>query len=143
MTRAVFAALGLAALAWGVFLTVRFAVQSWPDTRSAAAFLIAGPVVHDAVVAPVVGVVGLVIARRLSPAWRTPVRIGAALSAVLALLAVPALWRTYAGPPNPGLEDRNYGLGLLISLVVVWVIVVGCALVSRRSAHGRRARRRS
>jgi hypothetical protein len=143
LTRIVFAVLGLAALVWGAILVVQFAVQSWPDTRSAAAFLIAGPVVHDAVVAPVVGVVGLVIARRLGPAWRTPVRIGAALSAVLALLAVPALWRAYAGPPNPGLEDRNYGLGLVISLAIVWVIVLACGFVSRRSAHGKRAPRRS
>jgi hypothetical protein len=125
-TRIVAAVLGLAALVWGLVLAVRFALHSFADGRSAVAFLVGGPVLHDAVVAPVVGVVGLLISRVAGPNWRVPVRIGAAVSGVLTLLAVPALWRSYAGAANPGLDDRNYGLGLLIALAVVWLVVLAC-----------------
>jgi hypothetical protein len=122
---------GLAALVWGLVLAVQFALHSFGDGRSAVLFLISGPVLHDGVVAPVVGVVGLVISRRVGLFWRTPVRVGVAISGVLTLLAVPALWRTYAGQANPGLDDRNYGLGLLIALAVVWLGVLAGGLIRR------------
>jgi hypothetical protein len=131
---------GLAALIWGLVLAVQFALHSFGDGRSAVLFLIGGPVLHDAVVAPIVGVVGLVISRRVGLFWRTPMRVGAAISGVLALLAVPALWRTYAAPANPGLDDRNYGLGLLIALVVVWLGVVAGGLTRRHRHTPRRVK---
>lgn len=118
--RATLAVLGVAALTWG---TVLFA-QSWFDTRRAFGFLLGAPIVHDAIVAPVFALIGLGIARWVSAPWRTPIRVGAALSGVLALLAVPALWRTYAGPPNPGLADRDYGAGFGIALGMVWLIAL-------------------
>jgi hypothetical protein len=59
------------------------------------------------------------------------VRIGATLSAMLVLLAVPALWRTNAGPPNPGLDDPKYGLGLLIALAAVWLSLLAFAGAAR------------
>jgi hypothetical protein len=52
---------------------------------------------------------------------------------VLGLIAVPALWRGYAGLHNPGLDDRNYPLGLLLALLVVWLVVVAAALARRRT----------
>ncbi|HEX4704789.1 MAG TPA: hypothetical protein VH352_21855 [Pseudonocardiaceae bacterium] len=122
---------GLSALVWGLVLAVQFALHSFSDGRSAVLFLLGGPVLHDGVVAPVVGVVGLLISRRVGLYWRTPVRIGAVISGVLTLLAVPALWRTYAAPANPGLDDRNYGPGLLIALAVVWLGVVAGGLIRR------------
>ncbi|HEX4723635.1 MAG TPA: hypothetical protein VH333_14030, partial [Pseudonocardiaceae bacterium] len=108
----------------------------------AVAFLIGGPVLHDGLVAPVVGLVGLLISGWVAPHWRAPVRIGAAASAVLTLIAVPALWRTYAGQHNPGLDDRNYTAGLLIALVVVWIAVGAGGLYRRHHTRFRRARRR-
>lgn len=130
--RIVLALLGLAALAWGLTLTTRFMTGSFAQDRSALSFLIGAPVLHDALVAPIVAVTGLVISRWVGPAWRTPVRIGAAISAVLTLIAVPTLWRPYAGLPNPGLDDRNYRAGLLIALGVVWVLVLAFGLLNRR-----------
>lgn len=111
---------GLAALGYGVLLAVRFAAHSFTDGRSALAYLIGSPVLHDALVAPVVGLVGLLISRWVGRYWRAPVRIGLAASATLVLIAVPGIWRTDAGQHNPGLDDRNYALGLGIALVVVW-----------------------
>ncbi len=131
VARIVFALPGLAALVWGLVLTVQFALHSFRDGRSAVVYLIGGPIVHDGLVAPVVGLAGLLIGRWVGPHWRAPVRIGAAISAVLAVIAVPALWRTYAGQPNPGLDDRNYLAGLLIALAVVWLAVGAGGLLRR------------
>lgn len=76
---------------------------------------------HDAVVAPVVGIGGLVLARALPPWARVPVATGAVLSGVLVLLTIPLVWRPYGVAVNPGLHDRNYVLGLAIALGVVWL----------------------
>jgi hypothetical protein len=130
--RIAFALPGLAALAWGLVLAVQFALHSFRDGRSAIAFFIGGPILHDAVVAPFVGLVGLLISRLVRQHWRTPVRLGAAISGVLTLIAVPAIWRTYAGQHNPGLDDRNYTAGLLIALAVVWLGVVAWGLLRQR-----------
>jgi hypothetical protein len=124
---------GLAALVWGAVLAVQFGLHSFRDGRSAVEFLIGGTLANDAIVAPVVGLAGLAISRFVGPAWRTPVRVGAAVSGVLALIAVPALWRVTPAV-NPGLDDRNYGAGLLIALAVVWVVVVAAGLTGGRTA---------
>jgi hypothetical protein len=106
IVRIVLGLLGLAALAYGALLVARFAVGAPRVAESVAGFLIGGPVLHDALVAPLVAVLGLLIGRLLPGRWRSPVRVGAAISGVLGLLSVPALWRTYAGLRNPGLHDR-------------------------------------
>jgi hypothetical protein len=60
------------------------------------------------------------------------VRVGGALTGVLVLLAVPLLWRPFAGPPNPGLNDRDYLVGLLVATGAVWLGVAAVALVAHR-----------
>ncbi len=129
VTRLLFAIAGLGAILWGAVLSIEFAAESFQNAWQGAAWLVAGPLVHDAVVAPVVGIVGWLIARHLPPAWRTPVTVGAVLSAILALLAIPLLWRPFGVTPNPGLHDRNYWLGLLIALAAVWVAAIATGLI--------------
>lgn len=130
--RIAFALPGLAALVWGLVLAAQFALHSFRDGRSAIEFFIGGPILHDALVAPFVGLVGLLISRWVGRHWRTPVRLGAAVSGVLALLAIPAIWRTYAGQHNPGLDDRNYTAGLLVALAVVWLAVAAWGTLRQR-----------
>lgn len=115
---------GLAALAWGIVLFGQFVLPFGPRALVASAWLVGGPVVHDAVVAPLVAVAGLVLVRYLPPAWRGPVIAGAVVSAVLAVLAVPLLWRDYGAPPVPGLHDTNVVPGLLAALGVVWALAI-------------------
>ncbi|MFI6784573.1 hypothetical protein [Micromonospora sp. NPDC050276] len=127
--------LGAAATAYGGWLLL-------PQLGTTLPWLIGGPVLHDVLVAPLVGLVGLVLARlvtnRMRRAW-----IGAGLlaSATLLLIAVPLLWRPPSAPPNPGLPDRNYPLGLAVGLVVVWaaivVVLVVAAAVDRRGTARR------
>ncbi len=137
MLRWSFAVAGLAALAWGAWLAWDFAGRH--DAIQAAFWFVGGPVVHDGLVAPAVGVAGLVLSRFVPVAWRVPVAVGAVLSGVLALLAVPLLWHPFGVATNPGLHDRNYALGLTVALGVVWlgVAVAGAIRVLGKTGAAR------
>ncbi len=120
-------ALGVGLLGWGVVELVPVLVDS---PLSLGGWLLGGPIVHDVLLAPLVGVGGVVIARVLPEPWRAPVGAGLVVSGILVVLAVPYLWRTFSGPVTPGLHDRPYLAGLLIALAVVWVTVVIAGLFS-------------
>jgi hypothetical protein len=114
---------GIAALVWGVMLFVDFAFPLRPDTFFTLGWLLGGPLVHDGLIAPVVGIVGLLLTRLAPPTWKAPVVIGTVLSAILAILAIPLLWRTYGAPPPPG-PHMDASTGLLLSLATVWLAVL-------------------
>jgi hypothetical protein len=122
--RALFALSGLAMLTYGALLTWDFATSRTVNTVQGAAWFIGGPIVHDGVIAPVVGLTGLLLTRIVPPLWRTPVAVGAVLTGVLTLVAIPLLWRPFGTAVNPGLHDRNYGVGLAVALGAVWLAVV-------------------
>ncbi|WAL69518.1 hypothetical protein ORV05_17655 [Amycolatopsis cynarae] len=124
LARVILLAAGLAGLAWGAVLLIQWAIPQPDQALVAAGWLIGGPVLHDAVIAPVCGLVGLAVARLAPRHWRAPLTIGLVVSAILALLAVPLLWRAFGAPSQPGLHDRNVLPGLLIALAVVWGLVV-------------------
>ncbi|MFE0025461.1 hypothetical protein [Amycolatopsis sp. NPDC059021] len=115
---------GLAALAWGAILFGEYLFPLRADVIGTLGWLVGSPLVHDAVIAPVVGLAGLGVSRLVPPLWRAPVLTGAAFSGVLGLLAFPLLWRPYGNPPMPGLHDGHPGAGLLLTLAVVWALVV-------------------
>lgn len=135
-TRAAFAVAGLAMLAWGGWLSWEFLTSRTRNAVQGLAWFVGGPVVHDGLVAPAVGVLGLLLTRFVPVAWRAPIAVGAVLSGVLALLAVPLLWRPFGVATNPGLHDRNYVAGLAIALAVVWlgVVVAGTTRQVRQTA---------
>jgi hypothetical protein len=138
--RWLFALTGLALLAYGAVLAWDFATSRTVNAVQGAAWFVGGPLVHDGLVAPVVGLVGLGLGRVLPRPWRAPVVAGLVLTGVLTLLGVPLLWRPFGGATNPGLHDRDYGAGLAIALGVVWVgvLLVGLAQQHRsRLALGR------
>ncbi|MDT7728632.1 MAG: hypothetical protein QOI21_5208 [Actinomycetota bacterium] len=114
---------GIAALVWGVMLFSDFAFPLRPDTFFTLGWLLGGPLVHDVLIAPVVGIVGLVLTSLSPPGWKAPVMIGTVLSAILTILAIPLLWRTYGAPPPPG-PHKDASTGLLVSLGAVWLAVL-------------------
>lgn len=131
---------GLALLGYGAVLAWEFASSRTVNAVQGAAWFVGGPIVHDGLIAPAVGLVGLGLAKVLPRPWHRPVTIGLVLTGVLTLLAVPLLWRPFGGATNPGLHDRDYGSGLAIAVGIVWgaVIVVGLAQQYRsRLALGR------
>ncbi|MGN9908921.1 hypothetical protein ACTMTJ_15365 [Phytohabitans sp. LJ34] len=131
-TRFLLAAAGFALAAYGAWLLR-------PQLPYAWTWLVAGPVLHDAVVAPLVGLTGLALARLLpGRTWRRWVAAGLAVTGTLLLIATPLVWRPHRAPPNPGLQDRDYVRGLAIWLAVLWACVLLGAAASRLRA--RRAR---
>jgi hypothetical protein len=105
-----------------------------PNLATTAAWLISGPILHDAAVAPLVGLTGLLLIRALPDRTvRWWVTAGVALTATLALIAIPLLWRPHRAARNPGLQDRDYVMGLAIWLGVIWAAVILGALLARRN----------
>ncbi|WP_410641187.1 hypothetical protein [Amycolatopsis sp. lyj-346] len=122
---------GLAALAWGVVLFAEYALPLRPDVFGTVGWIIGGPIVNDAVIAPLTALLGFAVARLLPPRWRTPVIAGTVTTATLATLAVPLLWRPYGTPPMPGLHDTNPVPALALTLATVWLAVALTALRPR------------
>jgi hypothetical protein len=135
VTRILLAIVGLALLAYGGVLAWEFGASRTVNAVQGIAWFVGGPLIHDGLVAPAVGVLGLLLTRIVTQPWRTPVTIGLVLTAVLALLATPLLWRPFGVVTNPGLHDRNYGVGLAITLGVVWLAVIIAGLVRWRSSR--------
>ncbi len=93
-------------------------------------------VLHDAVLAPVVFAAGFLVARHV-PAWsRGPVQAGLLTSAVVALYSWPFVRGYGRAATNPSALPADYGRGLAVIVLGVWVLVAG--EVFRRA----RARRR-
>jgi hypothetical protein len=141
VTRALLALSGLALLAYGAVLTWEFATSRAVNAVQGAAWFVGGPLIHDGVIAPVVGLAGLLLTRVLPTPWRAPVIAGVVLSGVLTLVAVPLLWRPYGTVVNPGLHDRDYGAGLAVALGAVWLAVVVTALIRAAAGPPREPRR--
>ncbi|MCE7008813.1 hypothetical protein LWC34_39285 [Kibdelosporangium philippinense] len=123
-TRVALGLAGLVMMAWGALLALEV-----PTIVEFGAWFLAGPILHDLILAPIVGLVGLVI--------RGPVKVGAVVSGILVLIAVPVIWQPHV-PVNPGLHDRDYWLGLAISLGVVWLLVLVGIVWRRMAASPRR-----
>jgi hypothetical protein len=82
-----------------------------------------GVLLHDLVFAPICVALGFA-ARRLVPGkWWPPIAVAALCSVVLALLAIPVYSKPGMRPDNMTVLDRNYPLGLWISLALVWACV--------------------
>lgn len=134
--RAALIAAGVALGAYGAALVL--------DFRPRTIVLIAvwagvGVVVHDFVFAPLSAALGWTARRVVHGRWWTPVTVAALCSAVLVLLAIPVYDRPGAKPDNATVVDRDYPLGLWVSLAVVWACVPAYYLTTSW-AHHRRGR---
>jgi hypothetical protein len=125
--RWVIGAVGIGLIGWGAVELLPALLDS---PLSLGGWLVGGPIVHDALLAPLVGVGGVVVARVLPKPWRTPVGTGLVVSGTLVVLSIPYLWRSFSGPVTPGLHDRPYLVGLLVALAVVWMVVGVAGLVA-------------
>jgi hypothetical protein len=82
-----------------------------------------GVVLHDAVFAPVCVALGFAGRRLIPGRWWAPIVVAAFCSIVLVFLAVPVYGKPGMRPDNMTVLDRDYPLGLWISLAVVWTCV--------------------
>ena len=113
---------GWGLIGWGV----RGALHHHVDTRPVelARFFVAGPLIHDLIVSPLVLAAGFIVARVVSPRWRASVQAGTIVSATLALFAFPEV-RDYARLlHNPTSLPHNYTANLAVVVSAVWAATV-------------------
>jgi MFS family permease len=101
-----------------------------PQLWAALPWLAGGPLIHDLLVAPLIGGLGALVGRRRAVAAALTV------TGTLLLIAVPLLWRPHPASPNPGLLDRDYPTGLAVFLGLVWALTA-LATLRPRSARER------
>jgi hypothetical protein len=111
----------------GVVLGAYGAVLVWENPPVIIArilvWALAGVVLHDLVFAPVSVVLGFAGRRLIPGQWSAPIAVAAFCSVVLVFLAIPVYGKPGMRPDNMTVLDRNYPLGLWISLAVVWTCV--------------------
>lgn len=127
--RAALVAVGLALAGYGAVLLLEF---PWRVLVNIAVWAGVGVAVHDFVFAPLCAGLGYVGRRVVPGRWWTPVVVATTVTVVLALLAIPVYSKPGAHLDNPTVLDRDYALGLLIALAVVWACVPVYYLLSRR-----------
>ena len=88
-------------------------------------------VLHDLVFAPLCVVLGFAGRRLIPGRWWPPVAVAALCSVVLVFLAIPVYGKPGMRPDNLTVLDRNYPLGLWVSLAIVWAGVPLYYLVTR------------
>lgn len=126
--------LGVVVAAYGGYLWL--SRQEGPQITSAATWLVAGPVLHDAVLSMAAIAVAFVAARLLPEVAKAPVTVGVVVLGSVTLLAVPVLGRFGEKPDNPTLLDRNYTAGwLVLAAVVVVAVLVAVVVRVRRAAR--------
>jgi hypothetical protein len=110
-------------------------VSQRPDLPAAVSIVLyaaGGLVAHDAVIAPLVVLLGAVALPRL-PSWsRVPVVVGAVVLGSVTLAAVPVLGRFGAKPDDPWLLPRSYGVLWVVLAGTVLLVVVVASLLRRR-----------
>jgi hypothetical protein len=88
-------------------------------------------IVHDFVFAPVAAALGFAGRRLVRGRWWTPVMVAGLCTVVLGLLAIPVYAKPGMRPDNMTVLDRNYPVGLWVSITVVWACVPLYYLVLR------------
>ena len=99
-------------------------------------WLVAGLVLHDAVLALVTVVLGTLVVRLAPGPARAPVVVGFVVLGSATLFAVPVLGRFGARADNPSVLDRDYAAGWTVLATVTVVVVVVAALVRSRRQEG-------
>ena len=102
------------------------------DTRPAnlARFVVGGALLHDLVVAPVVLLLGVVLARAVPSRARATVQAALVVTGVVALFSYPLVRAYGLAANNPTSLPHNYALNVTVVLGLVWA--VAAAVVYRR-----------
>ncbi len=117
---------------WGVWLMRGFTSE---QLISMGTWLAGGVILHDAVIAPVTVLLGIVTARLLPGRPRAVVAIAFLVWATLTVTFVNVLSGQGGKPDNDTVLNRPYGLSWI---VLTAVIVVAAVFVAFRGARGSR-----
>lgn len=137
-TRVCLGLVGAAVSVYGVFLLLDLGLD---NLQATATWLVAGVVLHDAVLAPLtilVCIAGSLLVGR----WRAAFAAGLLILGTITLTAIPVLSGKGERPDNPTLLDRPYWTGwLVVAAMVVTGIVFGGLLGRARPCVPRPHRR--
>lgn len=110
---------GWAIIAFGIFGALSQANRSHP--RSVLIWLVAGLIAHDMLVAPIVFTAGRALRRVVPGRVRAAVHAGLILTGVFVIASIPVLGGFGRRADNLTILPRNYVVGLLVVLAVVWL----------------------
>ncbi|MDQ4068667.1 MAG: hypothetical protein M3203_04200 [Actinomycetota bacterium] len=127
------AAAGWAVIGYGL----RGILENSVDTRPSqlARFVVGGALLHDLVVAPLVIVAGVVVARTVPGRARAVVQAGLLVSGVAALFSYPLVRAYGLAANNPTSLPHNYARNLLILLGIVWAVAASALALRLRSSR--------
>ena len=123
---------GLAIMGYGVYGLFHASGQTQPSQW--IRWFVGGLLVHDFVIAPLVFATAVLLGRRVLAPWKASVQGASVASGILILAAWPYVAGYGTRPDNKTLLPNNYAAGLLVVLTFVWVVALGTALWSKRSA---------
>lgn len=126
---------GWSVIAFGILGLFHNAARTHPGRW--VGWFLGGAIVHDALIAPMVFGVALLIGR--TPArWRAPIQGTAIASGIVALTAYPFIRGFGRRPDNPSVLPNDYASGLLWALAMIAISAVAIALVSWWRQRGAR-----
>lgn len=124
------AAVGWAVIGWGVFGIFSNSLDTRPGNL--AKFVVGGALLHDLLIAPVLILAGVLVARAVPARARGPVQAALVVSGIVALFAWPLVRGYGLAANNPTSLPHNYGLNLLVVLGVVWAVAAAAILLKFR-----------
>lgn len=124
---------GIAAMGWGLWLMRDDGLERW---RSQLAWILGGVIAHDALLAPLVVLVGVLAARSLRPRWRSVATVGFIVWSTVTLAVANVLLPVGGRPDNPSLMNRPYVLAWIVFTAVV-LSLVALAVLRRRHRERR------
>lgn len=122
------AAAGWAIMAIGIVGLLSESAKTKP--ANAARWVVGAALAHDLLVAPVVILAGVVVARVVPAAVKGIVQSALIVSAMVALFSYPFVRGYGRQAANPSILPRNYATGLAIVLAAIWV--VAAVAIARR-----------
>ena len=128
-----------AAAGWAIIgFGLRGIFEKSLDTRpgNLARFVVGGALLHDLLVAPLVILLGVLLARAVPGRARAIVQAALAVSGIVALFSYPLVRASGLATNNPTSLPHNYTANLLVVLGVVWAVAAGMVIVRLRTAPG-------
>ena len=124
--RAVAGLLGIVVIAYGAYLVFHGGSGSPPITLSL--WVVALLIAHDAILVPLVALIGYVVTRFIPAYARTPVQIGLIVGGSVTLMSVAVLGAP-GNPSNPSLLPYDYPVTLSIVLAIIIAATAGAVVL--------------
>lgn len=132
-------AIGWIVIAWGMFLLFD-GIADTGDRFNVGVYVVGAALAHDALLAPLVGLVGLGLLWVARGRRRRYVQAGLIASGSVLLVAALPLVGSADRVGNPTIQPLDYRTGTLTVLAVVWAAVGVWAVASRLRRGSDRAR---